>query len=62
LLQSKYIVHTHIDDFPYYLFLKIINDQKEMPLVVYVSREKRPHVPHRYKGGALNTLVCTHLT
>ena len=42
-------------------FLKIINDQKEMPLVVYVSSEKRPHVPHRYKGGALNTLVCTHL-
>ncbi|AES65303.1 cellulose synthase-like protein D3 [Medicago truncatula] len=37
--------------------IEIINDQKEMPLVVYVSREKRPHVPHRYKGGALNTLL-----
>jgi len=32
-----------------------------MPVVVYVSREKRSSVPHRFKGGALNTLVCTPL-
>ncbi|KAJ1400098.1 Nucleotide-diphospho-sugar transferase [Sesbania bispinosa] len=37
--------------------IEIINDQKELPLVVYVSRERRPSVPHRYKGGALNTLL-----
>ncbi|XP_061369116.1 cellulose synthase-like protein G1 [Gastrolobium bilobum] len=37
--------------------IEIINDQTEMPLVVYVSRERRPSVPHRYKGGALNTLL-----
>ncbi|KEH33683.1 cellulose synthase-like protein [Medicago truncatula] len=37
--------------------IEIINDEKEMPLVVYVSRERRPDVPHRYKGGALNTLL-----
>ncbi|KAJ1375599.1 Nucleotide-diphospho-sugar transferase [Sesbania bispinosa] len=28
-----------------------------MPLVVYVSRERRPSISHRYKGGALNTLL-----
>ncbi|KAK7322507.1 hypothetical protein VNO77_25889 [Canavalia gladiata] len=37
--------------------IEIINDEAEIPLVVYVSRERRPHVPHRYKGGALNTLL-----
>lgn len=30
---------------------------KEMPLLVYVAREKRPGHPHHFKGGALNTLV-----
>jgi len=60
-LGKIYSSSSHNDDFPYNLFLKIINDQKEMPVVVYVSREKRANVPHRFKGGALNTLVCTHL-
>ncbi|XP_051129962.1 cellulose synthase-like protein G2 [Andrographis paniculata] len=32
-------------------------DLKEMPLLVYVSREKRPGHPHHFKGGALNTLL-----
>ncbi|KAK7277126.1 hypothetical protein RIF29_18276 [Crotalaria pallida] len=36
--------------------IEIINDQSETPLVVYVSRERRPSLPHKYKGGALNTL------
>jgi len=31
-----------------------------LPLVVYVSRERRPSLPHKFKGGALNTLVCTN--
>ncbi|PIN11330.1 Cellulose synthase (UDP-forming) [Handroanthus impetiginosus] len=29
----------------------------KMPLLVYVSREKRPSRPHRFKAGALNTLL-----
>ncbi|KAI7980356.1 Cellulose synthase-like protein G2 [Camellia lanceoleosa] len=28
-----------------------------MPLLVYVSREKRPSHPHRFKAGALNALL-----
>jgi hypothetical protein len=28
-----------------------------MPLLVYVSREKRPAWPHHFKAGALNALV-----
>ncbi|KAK7277128.1 hypothetical protein RIF29_18278 [Crotalaria pallida] len=36
--------------------IEIINDQPETPLVVYVSRERRPSLPHKFKGGALNTL------
>ncbi|GFP80781.1 cellulose synthase-like protein b4 [Phtheirospermum japonicum] len=32
-------------------------DLKEMPLLVYVAREKRPGHPHHFKGGALNVLV-----
>ncbi|XP_059446004.1 probable cellulose synthase A catalytic subunit 8 [UDP-forming] [Corylus avellana] len=31
-------------------------DQAKMPLLVYVSREKRPSHPHHFKAGALNVL------
>ncbi|XP_071700486.1 cellulose synthase-like protein G2 [Rutidosis leptorrhynchoides] len=37
--------------------LKSTDDQVQMPLLVYVSREKRPSLPHRFKAGALNTLL-----
>ncbi|KAF5962183.1 hypothetical protein HYC85_003392 [Camellia sinensis] len=33
------------------------NYQTKMPLLVYVSREKRPSHPHRFKAGALNALL-----
>lgn len=32
-----------------------------MPLLVYVSREKRRASPHHFKAGALNALVRCHL-
>lgn len=32
-------------------------DRAEMPLLVYVSREKRPSYPHHFKAGALNVLL-----
>ncbi|KAM0030539.1 putative cellulose synthase (UDP-forming) [Helianthus debilis subsp. tardiflorus] len=34
-----------------------IHDQRKMPLLVYVSREKRPYHPHHFKAGALNALL-----
>ncbi|KAG5560307.1 hypothetical protein RHGRI_003560 [Rhododendron griersonianum] len=48
--------------------VKVINDvsideasqedkAEEMPLLVYVSREKRPSLPHHFKAGALNVLA-----
>ncbi|CAK9167158.1 unnamed protein product [Ilex paraguariensis] len=33
------------------------NNEEKLPLLVYVSREKRPLYPHRFKAGALNTLL-----
>eukprot|EP00257_Ricinus_communis_P021451 XP_015580949.1 cellulose synthase-like protein G2 [Ricinus communis] len=37
---------------------KSSNDyQTEIPLLVYVSREKRPNLPHHFKAGALNVLL-----
>ncbi|BBH01868.1 cellulose synthase like G1, partial [Prunus dulcis] len=33
------------------------NETKNMPLLVYVSREKRPSHPHHFKVGALNVLL-----
>ncbi|KAF8401836.1 hypothetical protein HHK36_012782 [Tetracentron sinense] len=33
------------------------DDHKKMPLLVYVSRVKRPSYPHRFKAGALNALL-----
>ncbi|KAL3626391.1 hypothetical protein CASFOL_029940 [Castilleja foliolosa] len=35
----------------------IDSSQLEMPLLVYVSREKRPSHPHHFKAGALNSLI-----
>ncbi|KAB2009430.1 hypothetical protein ES319_D10G166200v1 [Gossypium barbadense] len=32
-------------------------DELEMPLLVYVSRERRPSKPYRFKAGALNALL-----
>lgn len=32
-------------------------DNVKMPLLVYVSREKKPSNPHHFKAGALNVLV-----
>jgi hypothetical protein len=29
----------------------------DLPGLIYVSREKRPGIPHHYKAGALNVLV-----
>ncbi|CAA2954351.1 cellulose synthase G3 [Olea europaea subsp. europaea] len=34
-----------------------IEEKSKMPLLVYVSREKRPSYPHRFKAGALNSLL-----
>ncbi|KAK4586165.1 hypothetical protein RGQ29_023387 [Quercus rubra] len=34
-----------------------VEDQTRMPLLVYVSRERRPSCPHHFKAGALNTLL-----
>ncbi|KAL7105421.1 hypothetical protein ACP275_07G043100 [Erythranthe tilingii] len=33
------------------------NELSKLPLLVYVSREKRPSRPHRFKAGALNALL-----
>ncbi|KAH6796379.1 hypothetical protein C2S51_037365 [Perilla frutescens var. frutescens] len=33
------------------------DDQSKLPLLVYVCREKRPSRPHRFKAGALNSLL-----
>lgn len=51
------------------ILLKVINDNRgstdgndiKIPLLVYVSRERRPSYPHRFKAGALNALVCSAL-
>lgn len=52
-------------------FLQVINDepknvagirQAKMPLLVYVSREKRPSHSHHFKAGALNVLVLPCLS
>ncbi|CAN6892356.1 unnamed protein product [Brassica oleracea] len=34
-----------------------VGDEKEVPHLVYISREKRPDYVHHYKSGAMNFLV-----
>jgi hypothetical protein len=54
------MLKKNISNVTLYMFIfQIINDEPEIPRVVYVSRERRPSLPHKFKGGALNTLVCT---
>ncbi|KAM3356508.1 cellulose synthase-like protein G3 [Capsicum galapagoense] len=40
-------------------YTEVIHDNKEskLPLLVYMSRERRPSCPHRFKAGALNALL-----
>lgn len=33
---------------------------KELPKLVYVSREKRPGHQHHKKAGAMNAMVSSH--
>ncbi|KAI8012747.1 Cellulose synthase-like protein G2 [Camellia lanceoleosa] len=54
------IKDTIVPDRPPYIEILHDNksdDQAKLPLLVYVSRERRPSYPHRYKGGALNALL-----
>ncbi|KAJ0034364.1 hypothetical protein Pint_24635 [Pistacia integerrima] len=44
------VVHDSSDDV-------VGSDQVQMPLLVYVSREKKPPHPHHFKAGALNVLL-----
>lgn len=32
-------------------------DGRQLPALIYIAREKRPHHPHNFKAGAMNTLV-----
>ena len=34
-----------------------VGDEKEVPHLVYISREKRPNYLHHYKTGAMNFLI-----
>lgn len=34
-----------------------VGDEKEVPHIVYISREKRPNYVHHHKCGAMNFLV-----
>ncbi|EOA26628.1 hypothetical protein CARUB_v10022692mg [Capsella rubella] len=34
-----------------------VGDEKEVPHIVYISREKRPNYFHNYKAGAMNVLI-----
>ncbi|KFK31113.1 hypothetical protein AALP_AA6G069700 [Arabis alpina] len=34
-----------------------VGDEKEVPHLVYISREKRPNYVHHYKAGAMNFMV-----
>ncbi|XP_049374349.1 cellulose synthase-like protein G3 [Solanum verrucosum] len=40
-------------------YIEVIHDDKEskLPQLVYMSRERRPSSPHRFKAGALNALL-----
>nr|XP_025884638.1 cellulose synthase-like protein G2 isoform X2 [Solanum lycopersicum] len=40
-------------------YIEVIHDNKEskLPQLVYMSRERRPSSPHRFKAGALNALL-----
>ncbi|KAL0376734.1 UNVERIFIED_CONTAM: Cellulose synthase-like protein G2 [Sesamum calycinum] len=45
------------DDRPARVEARATDDHSKLPLLVYMSREKRPSRPHRFKAGALNALL-----
>lgn len=62
IILTFHILNIHQID------LQIIKDanedksESEMPLLVYLAREKRPFHPHHFKAGALNVLVNFFIT
>ncbi|KAL3507690.1 hypothetical protein ACH5RR_033072 [Cinchona calisaya] len=46
------VIHNNTNDGP-----EDQESKSKMPLLVYMSREKRPSRPHRFKAGALNALL-----
>ncbi|KAJ4969098.1 hypothetical protein NE237_015799 [Protea cynaroides] len=61
--RAKEKLETGLKDHP--PLFQVINDkqvladeeQAKIPLLIYVSREKRPTHPHHFKAGALNVLL-----
>ncbi|CDO99182.1 unnamed protein product [Coffea canephora] len=49
--------HVEVRNITTYVYDKMLKPKTRTPLLVYLSREKRPTCPHRFKAGALNALL-----
>ncbi|KAH8489027.1 hypothetical protein H0E87_024607 [Populus deltoides] len=62
-LIGDFAIFSNMEHKNHPTIIKVIRDQNEaglseaLPHLIYVSREKRPEHPHRYKAGAMNVLT-----
>ncbi|XP_011047235.1 PREDICTED: cellulose synthase-like protein H1 [Populus euphratica] len=62
-LIGDFAVFSNMERKNHPTIIKVIRDQNDaglseaLPHLIYVSREKRPEHPHRYKAGAMNVLT-----
>ncbi|KAK7272278.1 hypothetical protein RJT34_28775 [Clitoria ternatea] len=61
-LEGELAVFSNIDQRNHPSIVKVILENKDgvsddLPHLIYISREKRPHDPHNYKAGAMNVLT-----
>ena len=38
---------------------EVDDDERQLPTLVYLAREKRPHCHHNFKAGSMNALVIS---
>ncbi|KAL9995067.1 putative cellulose synthase (UDP-forming) [Helianthus debilis subsp. tardiflorus] len=55
--NSDFAVFCDVNWSDHQAIIKVISENTDLPIVIYISREKNPKHPHHYKVGAMNVLT-----
>ncbi|KAL9995066.1 putative cellulose synthase (UDP-forming) [Helianthus debilis subsp. tardiflorus] len=55
--NSDFAVFRDVDRSNHPAIIKVISENTDLPIVIYISREKNPKHHHHYKAGAMNALT-----
>ncbi|MFS7960810.1 putative cellulose synthase (UDP-forming) [Helianthus anomalus] len=55
--NSEFAVFCDVNRSDHQAIIKVISENTDLPIVIYISREKNPKHHHQYKAGAMNVLT-----